>query len=86
MPKLWVFRRVPELKNRTGFIYVADDKLAAKLLREDAATEKVDFSRRPEKPPRPGATPLPAPVPEPLEDASADTVPRPKRKRKAAEE
>lgn len=77
MPKLWVFRRVPELKNRTGFIHIADDALAARLLREGMATARIDVSKRIERAPLPG-TPAAEPPP------SDEPPPAPKRKRKAS--
>lgn len=50
MPKLWVFRRVPELNNRTGWLTVADEALAERLVKEDKASRRFELSKRRELP------------------------------------
>lgn len=102
MPKLWVFRRVPELRNRTGFIYVADDALADKLIAKGAASRDIDWTKPVERAPRPGAAITPTdqrpppevaidpggkgPQPKPAPDPVDDDGTPRRKKRKAADE
>jgi hypothetical protein len=88
MPMLWVFRRVAELDNRTGWFHVADDKLADRLLRDDLAARRFDPRKRLEKPPRPNAAPVEAtaPPPEPMDAPVIPEMERPRKARKAAKE
>lgn len=46
MPKLWVFRRVPELNERTGWLTVADEALAERLVKEDKASRRFEPLKR----------------------------------------
>lgn len=74
MPKLWVFRRVPELNNRTGWLTVADDALADRLVKEDKATRRVDPRKRRE---------LPGHAITPTDSVAVDVDPPPRKGRKA---
>lgn len=67
MPMLYVFRRVPELQNRQGWLHVPDDALAARLLKEGKAAPRFN-GQRVEPAPRPGsAAAVQAAAPESVE-------------------
>lgn len=64
MPKLWVFRRVPELNDRTGWLTVSDEALAERLVKEDKASRRFEPRKRRELPPH-AVTPTDTRAPEP---------------------
>lgn len=74
MAVMWVFRRVPELKNEQGFVDVPD-ALRPRLIAENKAADVFDASLHPEPEPAAGQA----------DDIAEDPAPeeaRPRRKSK----